>query len=398
MPTKARVTAKGITGNEAMAEAMRQIAPDVVAAYPITPSTQVVEVFSQFVADGKVPTNFVAVESEHSAMSACIGAAAAGGRVMTATSSAGLALMWEMLYVASGLRLPIVMATVNRALSAPLNIHGDHSDSMGARDAGWIQLYGENAQEAYDNALMAFGIAEEKDVRLPVMCCYDGFTISHSIERVELLEDTAVAKFVGKYKPLHSMLDVKHPVTYGAVDLQDYYTEHKRQQAEGMAAARGAILRESERFAKLTGRAYGHFATHRLEDAEIGVLSLGSSAGTMREVIDELREQGIRAGGLKLRTFRPFPAAELAAALGHLKLLAVLDRADSFGAFGGPVFHEVRSALYDAPQRPRVVDFIYGLGGRELSLEDGRRLLRRCAAVAGGERLESHYDYLQVRE
>ncbi len=398
MPTRAKVTAKGITGNEAMAEAMRQIAPDVVAAYPITPSTQVVEVFSQFVADGRVPTNFVAVESEHSAMSACIGAAAAGGRVMTATSSAGLALMWEMLYVASGLRLPIVMATVNRALSAPLNIHGDHSDSMGARDAGWIQLYGENAQEAYDNALMAFGIAEEKQVRLPVMCCYDGFTISHSIERVELLEDAAAAKFLGKYKPLHPMLDVKHPATYGAVDLQDYYTEHKRQQAEGMAAARGAILRESERFAKLTGRSYGHFATHRLEDAEIGVLSLGSSAGTMREVIDEMREQGIRAGGLKLRTFRPFPAAELAAALGHLKLVAVLDRADSFGAFGGPVFHEVRSALYDAPQRPRVVNYIYGLGGRELSLEDGRRLLRRLQAVAGGERLESHYDYLQVRE
>ncbi|HWR98871.1 MAG TPA: pyruvate ferredoxin oxidoreductase, partial [Candidatus Methanoperedens sp.] len=234
----------GITGNEAMAEAMRQIAPDVVAAYPITPSTQVVENFSQFVADGRVPTNLLTAESEHSAMSACIGAAAAGGRVMTATSSAGLAYMWEMLYVASGLRLPIVMATVNRALSAPLNIHGDHSDSMGARDSGWIQLYGENAQEAYDNALMAFGIAEDPAVRLPVMCCYDGFTISHAIERVELLPDAAVKEFIGAYKPLHPMLDLKHPTTYGAVDLQDYYTEHKRQQAEGMAAARGVILRE----------------------------------------------------------------------------------------------------------------------------------------------------------
>ncbi len=388
----------GITGNEAMAEAMRQIAPDVVAAYPITPSTQIVENFSQFVADGKVPTNLVAVESEHSAMSACIGAAAAGGRVMTATSSAGLALMWEMLYVASGLRLPIVMATVNRALSAPLNIHGDHSDSMGARDAGWIQLYGENAQEAYDNALMAFGIAEDPAVRLPVMCCYDGFTISHAIERVELLADEVAKKFVGAYKPLHPMLDVKHPVTYGAVDLQDYYTEHKRQQAEGMAEARGAIRREAARFEKLTGRSYGHFATHRLEDAEIGILSLSSSAGTMREAIDELREEGIKAGGLKLRVFRPFPAAELAAALGHLKVVAVLDRADSFGAFGGPVFHEVRSALYDAPQRPRVVNFIYGLGGRDLTLEDGRRLLRRVKAIADTGKVESHYDYLQVRE
>jgi len=265
-----------------------------------------------------------------------------------------------------------VMATVNRALSAPLNIHGDHSDSMGARDAGWIQLYGENAQEAYDNALMAFGIAEDPAVRLPVMCCYDGFTISHAIERVELLPDAKVQEFIGAYKPLHPMLDVKHPVTYGAVDLQDYYTEHKRQQAEGMAAARGVILREAARFAKLSGRSYGNFAAHRLEDAEIGILSLSSSAGTLREVIDELRDEGLRAGGLKLRVFRPFPAAALAAALGHLKVLAVLDRADSFGAFGGPVFHEVRSALYDAPQRPRVVNFIYGLGGRDLTLEEGR--------------------------
>jgi pyruvate ferredoxin oxidoreductase alpha subunit len=290
------------------------------------------------------------------------------------------------------------MATVNRALSAPLNIHGDHSDSMGARDSGWIQIYGENAQEAYDNALMAFGIAEDSKVRLPVMCCYDGFTISHAIERVELLADAAVKKFVGDYKPLHSMLDVKHPVTYGAVDLQDYYTEHKRQQAEGMAAARAVILREAERFAKLSGRSYGNFATHRLEDAEIGILSIGSSAGTLREVIDELRDEGIKAGGLKLRVFRPFPAAGLAAALGHLKVLAVLDRADSFGAFGGPLFHEVRSALYDAPQRPRVVNFIYGLGGRDLTLEEGRQLVRRVKAIADTGKVESHYDYLQVRE
>jgi pyruvate ferredoxin oxidoreductase alpha subunit len=362
---------------------MRQIAPDVVAAYPITPSTQVVENFSQFVADGKVPTNLVTVESEHSAMSACIGAAAAGGRVMTATSSAGLALMWEMLYIASGLRLPIVMACVNRALSAPLNIHGDHSDSMGARDAGWIQLYGENAQEAYDNALMSIGIAEDPAVRLPVMCCYDGFTISHAIERVELLEDAPVKTFLGAYRPSFPLLDVAHPVTYGAVDLQDYYTEHKRQQAEAMAAARGVIRREAERFAKLSGRKYGSFATHKLEDAEVGVLSLGSSAGTLREVINELREEGVKVGGVKLRTFRPFPAAELAAA---------------FGAFGGPVFHEVRSALYDAPQRPRVVNLIYGLGGRDLTLEDGRSLVRRLKAAAETGRVESHYDYLQVRE
>jgi len=388
----------GLTGNEAMAEAMRQIAPDVVAAYPITPSTQVVENFSQFVADGRVPTRFVTTESEHSAMSACIGAAAAGGRVMTATSSAGLALMWEMLYVASGLRLPIIMACVNRALSAPLNIHGDHSDSMGARDASWIQLYGENAQEAYDNALMAVGISEDAAVRLPVMCCYDGFTISHAIERVELLADETAKRFVGDYKPLLPMLDVRLPTTYGAVDLQDFYTEHKRQQAEAMAEARGVIRREAERFAKISGRSYGNFATHRLEDAEFGILSLGSSAGTLREVIDEMRDAGIKVGGLKLRVFRPFPAAELAAALGHLKVLAVLDRSDSFGAFGGPVFHEVRSALFDAPQRPRVVNFIYGLGGRDLTLEEGRQLVHRLKTATDTGKIDSHYDYLQVRE
>jgi pyruvate ferredoxin oxidoreductase alpha subunit len=381
-----------------MAEAMRQIAPDVVAAYPITPSTQVVENFSQFVADGKVPTNFVTVESEHSAMSACIGAAAAGGRVMTATSSAGLAYMWEMLSIASGLRLPIVMACVNRALSAPLNIHGDHSDSMGARDSGWVQIYGEDGQEVYDNALMAVGIAEDLGVRLPVMTCYDGFTISHSIGRVELLEDDVVKGFIGEYKPLHPMLDIAHPASYGAVDLQDYYTEHKRQQAEAMAVARGVILREAERYAALTGRRYGNFATYKLEDAEIGILSLGSSAGTMREVIDQLREEGVKVGGIKLRVFRPFPAAELAAALGHLKVLAVLDRADSFGAFGGPVFHETRSALFDLPQRPRTVNFIYGLGGRDLTLEDGRHLVRRLKVAADTGKVESHYDYLQVRE
>ncbi len=387
-----------MTGNEAVAEAMRQVTPDVCAAYPITPSTQVMETFAQFVADGRVPTNLVTTESEHSAMSACIGAAAAGGRVMTATSANGLALMWEMLYIASGTRLPIVMAVVNRALSGPLNIHGDHSDSMGARDSGWIQLYSENGQEAYDNVIQAIPISEEMKVRLPVMVCLDGFTISHSIERLELLEDTRVRELIGEYRPHYPLLDVDHPVTYGPVDLQDYYTEHKRQQVEAMSEAGEVIRRQAERFAALTGRQYGNFATYRLEDAEIGVLSLSSSAGTIREVVDEMRAEGIRVGSMKLRVFRPFPAAELAAALEHLKVLAVLDRSDSFGASGGPVFHEVRSALYETPRRPLAANFIYGLGGRDLSLEDGRRLIRRLKAYAETGTVDSSYEYLQVRE
>jgi pyruvate ferredoxin oxidoreductase alpha subunit len=386
------------TGNLAVAEAMRQINPDVCAAYPITPSTQIVEQFSQFVADGRVVTNFLTVESEHSAMSACIGAAAAGGRVMTATSSAGLAYMWEMLFVASGLRLPMLMVVANRALSAPLNIHGDHSDSMGARDSGWVQIYSENAQEAYDNVLQAVRIGEHPEVRLPVMVCLDGFIISHSIEGVRFLADPEVRGFIGEYLPRHPMLDTDHPVTYGAVNLPNYYTEHKRQQAEGMRAARQGILETGKKFASLTGRGYGFFETHRLEDAEVAILTLSSSAGVTREVVDELRTRGVAAGLVKLRVFRPFPTDELAEALAGVKALAVLDRADSFGAFGGPVFHEVRSALYDRDVRPKTIGRIYGLGGRDVTAEDIHRVFESLRRLAAGSRTEPRYDYLTVRE
>jgi pyruvate ferredoxin oxidoreductase alpha subunit len=356
------------------------------------------EEFSQFVADGVVQTELVAVESEHSALSACVGAAAAGGRVMTATSANGLALMWEILYIASGLRLPIVMTVVNRALSGPLNIHGDHSDSMGCRDSGWIQLYCENAQEAYDNLIMGFPIAEHMDVRLPVMVTMDGFVISHSLERMELLEDQEVQDFIGQHTALYPLLDVEHPVTHGPVDLPDYYTEHKRQQVEAMNHAKGVILEVSRRFGERFGRHYGLFASHRLENAEVAIVVLGSAAGTVRDVVDDLRLEGMAAGMLKLRVFRPFPTEEIASALSGCKAVAILDRCDSFGAQGGPVFHEVRSALYDLPQRPKLIGRIFGLGGRDVGASDIRRVFYELVRLAEGGQYEKIYDYLTVRE
>ncbi|MBN2373037.1 pyruvate ferredoxin oxidoreductase [bacterium] len=387
-----------MTGNIAVANAMRQINPDVCAAYPITPSTEIMQQFATFKSNGKVDTELVTVESEHSAMSACIGAAAAGGRVMTATSANGLALMWEMLYIASGNRVPIVMTVVNRALSAPINIHADHSDSMGARDSGWIQIYCENAQETYDSLIQATRISEAKNVRLPVMVCMDGFIISHSIENIELFEDEEVKRFIGEYIPLYPLLDTKNPVTYGPLDLQDYYSEHKRQQDEAMFHAGDVILRTGEAFEKFSGRGYGYFETHCMEDAEIAVLALGSAAGTVRTVVNELRGKGVMAGSIKLRVFRPFPAKELADAISHLKALAVLDRCDSFGAFGGPVFSEVRSCLYDRPVRPHVTSYIYGLGGRDLGLDKVQEVFNDLKRIVDTGHVDKLATFLTVRE
>ncbi|MBU4320868.1 MAG: pyruvate ferredoxin oxidoreductase, partial [Nitrospinae bacterium] len=285
-----------VTGNEAVAEALRQVNPDVCAAYPITPQTDMMQRFASFVNDGEVKTEIILVESEHSAMSCCIGASAAGGRVITATSGPGLALMWEMLFVASGMRLPIVMPVVNRALSAPLNIHGDHSDAMGARDSGWIQLWSENAQDAYDNAIQAFCIAEHLDIRLPVMVCLDGFIISHSIERIEYLEDNEVRDFAGEYKQVNPLLDIEHPKSIGPLILPDYYMEFKRAQHEVMSKVKDVVLKVADDFAKLSGRKYGLFETYRLDDAEVGLVILNSAAGTSKDVVDSFREKGIKAG------------------------------------------------------------------------------------------------------
>jgi pyruvate ferredoxin oxidoreductase alpha subunit len=387
-----------LTGNEAVAQAMKQINPDVVAAYPITPQTEIVQFFSSFVANGQVDTEFVTVESEHSAMSATVGAAAAGARAMTATSANGLALMWEVLYIAASNRLPIVMPVVNRALSAPINIHCDHSDSMGARDSGWIQLYSENAQEAYDNMIQAVKIAENPKVLLPVMVTMDGFIISHALENLEIIDDESVKNFIGTYKPDHYLLNAENPITMGPLDLYDFYFEHKRQQAEAMKNAKDVILEVAGEFKKLTGREYGFFEAYKLDDAEIAVIILNSAAGTAKDVVDELRAQGKKAGLLKLRVFRPFPYEEIAAAVKNVKALAVMDRAETFSNFGGPVFAPVRSALFDMKNDIKVVNYIYGLGGRDVVPEDIARVYADLEKIKETGKYDNLITYLGVRE
>lgn len=357
-----------LDGANSVSQAMRQIDPDVVAAYPITPQTAVVQNFSQYVADGIVHTEFVPVESEHAAMSACVGASAAGARVMTATSANGLALMWEMLYIASGMRLPIVLTVVNRSLSSPLNIHCDHSDSMGARDAGWIQLYAESGQEAYDNTIQAIRIAEHPDLLTPVMSCQDGFITGHGVERVGLLPDEVIKEFVGSYNPKLTLLDVDNPVTMGAWDFTDYYFEHKRQQSEAMNNAMPIIEAVSEEYAQLSGRPQPILDMYGMDDAEYVIVVLSSNAGTSRAVARELRATGQKVGVLKPRVFRPFPSKQIAEALKGRKAVAVLDRAISFGAPQGmgPLFTDITSALYnEGVNGLKIVNYIYGLGGRD---------------------------------
>ena len=391
-----RITA--MTGTDAAAEAMRQINPDVVAAYPITPQTAMVQKFSEFVADGLVDTEFVTVESEHSAMSACVGASAAGGRAMTATAANGLALMWEILYIAASTRLPIVMGVVNRALSGPINIHCDHSDSMGARDAGWIQLYSEDVQEAYDNTIQAVRIAEDEEVQLPVMVCQDGFLTGHDLERVELLDDDEVKKFIGTRKVKYSLLDVDNPITIGPLDLYDYYFEHKRQQAEAIERSGKVIDKVAEEFETLTGRSYPKVSMYKLEDAEMATIVLGSTAGTCRVIVDQLRDEGVKAGTLKIRCFRPFPWKELAEALRGVKAVAVLDRSASFGSVGGPIFSEVRSALYNTRNQPSIVNYIYGLGGREVRNSDIQSVYSDLSRIVETGEVGTLVNYLGVRE
>ena len=385
-----------LEGNQAVALAMKQIDPDVVAAYPITPQTEIVQVFSEYVANGNVHTEFVTVESEHSALSACIGSSAAGARVMTATSSQGLALMWEMLYIASGARLPIVMTVVNRALSSPINIHCDHSDAMGARDSGWIQLWSETAQEAYDNLIQAIKIAES--VNLPVMVNMDGFITSHAEEMLEPLEDEDVKNFIGEYKPIRSLLDVEHPFTVGPLALQDSYFEFKRSQAEAYKKVIPAVREAAEGFARITGRKYDLFETYKLEDAEMGIIVLNSTAGTAKEVVDRLREDGKKVGLLKPRLFRPLPVEDLKKALSHLKVIGVMDRADTFGGFGGPLFGDIRSVLYDVEHRPVIVDYIYGLGGRDVTMDQIYKVFEDLDFINRTGRVESLISYIGIRE
>ncbi len=387
-----------LSGNEAAAIAMKQINPDVVAAFPITPSTEIPQYFSTFVANGQVDTEFVAVESEHSAMSACIGAEAAGARAMTATSANGLSLMWEMIYIASSLRLPIVLSLVNRAVSGPLNIHNDHSDAMGVRDAGWIMLFSENNQEAYDNTLMAHRIAENKDVMLPLMVCQDGFITSHSIENIELLEDEKVKEFVGEYHPEHYLLNQKEPIAVGPLDLQAYLFEHKAQQGEAMKNAKKVILEVAEDFEKITGRKYGFFEEYKLDDAEVAIVCMNSTAGTTKYVVDNLREKGIKAGLLKIRVFRPFPAEEVANTLSHLKAIAILDKADSLNAIGGALFEDVVSSMYVNGKNVPAVNYVYGIGGRDTKATDIEKVYNDLLEIAESGKVENPYRYLGLRK
>ncbi len=386
-----------LSGNEAVAYALRQINPDVFPAFPITPSTEIPQYFASFVANGQVDTEFIPVESEHSSMSATIGASAAGARALTATSSCGLALMWEELYVAASNRLPVVLALVNRALSGPININCDHSDSMGARDSGWIQIYAENNQEAYDNMVQAFRIAEHKDVQLPVMICQDGFITSHAVENITLLDDEEVKNFVGEYEPENYLLNAKCPTAVGPYSVTDFYMEAKRAQAEGMRNAKQVILDVAKEFSEVSGREYGLFEAYRLEDADYAVVMIGSACGTTKDAIDKMRAEGKKVGLLKIRVFRPFPAEEIAAALKNVKAVAVMDRADSFSNQGGPLGAEVMGALFRARSSAYAINIVYGLGGRDVRVEHMENVFNELERIANTGDVGETYRYMGVR-
>ncbi|MGQ9708458.1 MAG: pyruvate ferredoxin oxidoreductase [bacterium] len=371
------------TGNEAFAYAMKQINPDVVAAYPITPSTEIVQIFSNYVSDGDVDTEFVAVESEHSAMSACIGAAACGCRVMTATASQGLALMHEMLFIAAGLRLPIVMAVASRSLSSPLNIHGDHSDSIASRDSGWLQFFCETVQEGYDTLIQAVKIAER--AYLPAIVAIDGFILSHCQERIETLGDNEVKDFIGQARPNYNLLDWRKPILVGPATLQDYYFEFKRSEIEGMNRALPIIEEVQAEFGRRFGRGYPVLDTYRCEDAEAVLVVMGSACGTCRVAVEQLRAEGKKVGMVKVRVFRPLVHSLLKKSLSRFKMVGVLDRVDAVNSYGGPLFTEITSILYDLAERPRVFSYVYGLGGREFTPEDAVAIYRQILSGSKDE-------------
>ena len=387
-----------LSGNEAIAIALRQINPDVFPAFPITPSTEIPQYFASFVANGQVDTEFIPVESEHSSMSAAIGASAAGARSLTATSSCGLAYMWEELYIAASNRLPLALALVNRALSGPININCDHSDSMGARDAGWIQIYAENNQEAYDNMVQAFRISEHKDVRLPIMICQDGFITSHAVENIELLEDADVKNFVGEYEPEDYLLNPECPMAVGPYSITDYYMAAKRNQAEGTRNVSRVVKEVAEEFEKLSGRKYGLFEEYRMEDAERAVVIIGSAAGTTKDAVDRLREQGEKVGLIKIRLFRPFPADEIAEALKNVKAIAIMDRAESYTNHGGPLGADVMSALFRARSQALAINYVYGLGGRDVRVEDMENVYETLKQVIADGDAGEMYRYMGIRE
>ncbi|MBR0410248.1 MAG: pyruvate ferredoxin oxidoreductase [Eubacterium sp.] len=387
-----------LSGNEAVAYAMRQINPDVMPAYPITPSTEIPQYFTAFVANGQVDTEFIPVESEHSAMSACIGSEAAGARTITATSSCGLALMWEVLNVAASDRLPICLALVNRALSGPININCDHSDAMGARNTGWIQVFSENNQEAYDNMVQAYRIAEHPDVMLPIMICQDGFITSHAVENITLLEDEIVKDFVGEYNPEHYLLKDGESIAYGPYAVTNYVMEARRAQMQGLRNAKQVVLDVADEFARISGRQYGFFEEYKMEDADYAMVIIGSAAGTAKDTVDLLRKQGIKAGILKIRLFRPFPAEEIAEALKNVKYLAVMDRTEDFNTNCGPLGAEVKAALYNKGLHPYVLNYCYGLGGRDVTVNSLSSVFSDLMDIDRTGETGETYRYLSVRE
>lgn len=388
-----------MSGNEAVAYAMKQINPDVMPAFPITPSTELPQFVASYIANGEMDTEFIPVESEHSAMSAAIGAEAAGARTMTATSSAGMALMWEMLYVAASNRLPIALALVNRALSGPLNINCEHSDSMGARDSGWIQIYAEDNQEAYDNFIQAYRIAEHEDVRLPIMICQDGFIISHGVENIELLEDEKVKGFVGEYNPPHYLLKEDETMAVGPYAVTSYGMESKRAHAQAMINAKKVILDVAAEYEKISGRKYGFFEEYCLEDADYAIVAIGSACGTAKDAIDELRAKGMKVGLLKVRVFRPFPGAEMAEALKNCKAIAIMDRCESYSSNGGPLAAELSAALFKAKSQAEVLKIVYGLNGRDFTVADAVKLYEDLADIAkNGNQETEEYRYIGLRD
>ena len=350
-------------------------------SFPITPSTEIPEYFSKYIADGKIISNLILVESEHSAMSAAIGASLSNARTATATSSNGLAYMWEMLHIAASMRAPIIMELVCRSISGPLNIHNDHSDAMGMKDTGWIMLFSKNNQDVYDNTIIGTMIAENSNVLLPIAICQDGFITSHSIENIEILEDDEITKFVGKYNNKVNLLDKGNPVTVGPLDLPTHLFEHKRLQVEALANAKKVFKKISEKYKKISGRKINMIDTYMVEDAETVIIAIGSTAETIEEVVDRRRKNGEKVGVIAIRMFRPFPEEEIISALRNVKNIAVMDKVMDYSLNGGPLYKEIISAIYGMKEKNKdrdkekdkniiVSNYIYGIGGRDIGVDD----------------------------
>ena len=387
-----------MSGNEAVATALRQINPDVFPMFPITPSTEIPQYFSNYVSNGLVDTEFITVESEHSSMSAALGAAAAGARAVTATSSAGLAFMWEVLGVAASSRMPIALAAVARALTGPLNINCDHSDTMGARDSGWIQLYAEIIRRLMITWFIAYNIAEHPDVMLPIMICQDGFITSHAVMNMQLLDDLTVKEFVGERQPVDYLLNPDETFAVGPYAVSDYYMESRKAQAHAMENAKKVILDVAKKFEKISGRKYGLIEEYKMHDAEYAVVIIGSAAGTTKDAIDRMRANGDKVGLIKVRSFRPFPGEEIAASLKKCKAVAVMDRSEAFSTNGGPLGAETMQAMYTGKCDALAIDIMYGIGGRDVRVEDMINVYETLKDIAKTGETGPTYRYMGLRD